>query len=146
MKNLIIVSLFILGACSQKPTTKSGFKLVLGQAALSNGSGGAFINAVDSTNNVETIYQLDSENSAMIPQGSYTLLAVVFDGPDYKSGLLKCGSTAGVNLSEAEATVTINLTAAECTNAKYNNFILKLKQATIAKWDADQWDRSFWGP
>lgn len=145
MKYILIISLIILSSCSQKSTTKSGFKLVLGNSALTASSGGAFINAVNSSTKAETVYELDSENSATISQGSYTLMAVIFAGPEYKSGELKCGTASGVNLNGPEATVTINLTVAECTQPQYTNFILKLKQGTVAKWDMDQWNRSHWG-
>lgn len=145
MKTRLFVLILLLSSCSQKPTTKSGFKLVLGHSAIATSTGGAFINAIGSSTKAETIYELDAENSATISQGSYTLMAITFAGPEKKSGDMKCGTADGVNLNGPEATVTINLNAADCAQPKYTNFILKLKQGTIAKWDNDQWDRSYWG-
>lgn len=145
MKHTLFILLFLLGACSQKPTTKSGFKLVLGHSAMATSTGGAFVNAVSTSSGAESVFPLDAENSATIPQGSYTLMAVIFAGPELKSGEMKCGATSGVNLNGPEATVTINLSVAECAQPKYTNFILKLKQNTVAKFDQDQWNRSYWG-
>lgn len=144
MKSVLVIMVLIFAGCSQKPTTKSGFKLILGHSLDS--SGGSFVNVTDPLKNANTIYTLDSSNSAIINQGKYTIEAIVFAGPELKSGTAKCGYVEAVNLSAAEANVTINLSASECLNSRYNNFFLKLKSNTISKWDLDQWDRSYWRP
>lgn len=144
MKYVLSLLILMTVGCSQKPTTKSGFQLVLGQNL--SASGGSFVNAIDSSKNSSTIYTLDSNNSATIVQGKYTILAIVFSGPEFKSGTPKCGYTEAVDLSAAEATVVINLNTSNCQNARYNDFLLKLKSNTTASWDTDQWDCSYWGP
>lgn len=140
---LIIVILFIAG-CSQKPATKSGLKLMLGHM-LAN-SGGSFVNVTDPLKNTNTIFTLDANNTAVIEQGKYTIEAIVFEGPEFKSGVAKCGFTEDVNLNAIEANVIINLSSNECLNSRYDNFFLKLKSTTISKWNLDLWNRSHWGP
>ena len=103
MKCILIIVILIFAGCSQKPTTKSGFKLILGNT-LDN-SGGSFVNVIDPLKNSSTIYTLDSTNSAIIGQGKFTIEAIVFSGPESKSGTPKCGYVDAVNLSTAEASV-----------------------------------------
>lgn len=144
MKCILVIFILTIVGCSKKSTTKSNFKLILGNT-LAN-SGGSFVNVTESLTNTSLIFTLDANNSAIINQGKYSIEAIVFTGPEFKSGLAKCGFTEAVNLNSAESSVTINLNSNECSNSRYNNFFLKLKSSTTSKWDVDQWDRSHWGP
>ena len=144
MKCVLIIVILIISGCSQKPTTKSGFQLILGHT-LDN-SGGSFVNVIDPLKNNSTIFTLDANNSAIIEQGKFTIEAIIFGGPEFKKGTPKCGFVEAINLNAAEASVTINLSSNECLNPRYNNFFLKLNSTTTSKWDMDQWDRSHWRP
>lgn len=144
MKCFLIFLILGIAGCSQKPTTKSGFQLILGHT-LDN-SGGSFVNVIDPLKNNSTIFTLDANNSAIIEQGKYTIEAVVYGGPEFKTGITKCGFAQAINLSTAEANVVINLSTNECLNPRYNNFFLKLNSTTTSKWDLDHWDRSHWRP
>lgn len=144
MKYVLGIIILITAGCSQKSTTKSGFHLILGHTL--DTSGGSFVNVIDPLKKTSTIFTLDGNNSATIDQGKYTIEAIVFAGPDFKSGPAKCGFAEAVNLNSAEATVIINLSTSECSNARYNNFFLKLKSTITSKWDLDHWDRVHWGP
>lgn len=148
MQKLLFFSIltFILIGCSDKPKTKSGFKLVLGHAALETSSvGGAFVQTTDLGTQSKSLYKLDSENSAMIPHGTYTISAVIFSGPDVASGVMKCGSVSNINLASPEATVTINLLEENCQQTMYATMILETKKNTTAKWNSDRWNLSYWG-
>lgn len=144
MKCVFVIIFLIIAGCSQKPTTKSGFQLILGHT-LDN-SGGSFVNVIDPLKNTSTIFTLDANNSAIIEQGKYIIEAIVFGGPEFKTGTAKCGFAQAVSLNAAEASVVITLSSTECLNPRYNHFFLKLNSTTTSKWDLDQWDRSHWRP
>lgn len=135
---------FIIAGCSQKPSKKSGVKIILGRTIDS--SGGAFVNVINPLSNTSIILKLDVNNSTVIEQGKYNIEAIVFSGPELKTGLIKCGLTEEVNLNLIESTVAINLNSDECLKSRYDNFFLKLKSTASSIWDLDQWNRSHWGP
>ena len=119
---------------------------MLGHAALeSSSAGGAFVQTQDLNSPAKSLFRLDSENSAMIPHGSYSISAVIYAGPDLASGMMKCGSISSVNLVSPEATVTINLNEENCQHPTYATMILETKKNTTAKWNSDRWNLSYWG-
>ncbi len=119
---------------------------MLGHAALETSSaGGAFVQTTDLNTQAKSLYRLDSENSAMIPHGSYSFSAVIYAGPDVAAGTMKCGSISDVNLASPEATVTINLNEENCQHSMYATMILETKKNTTAKWNSDRWNLSYWG-
>lgn len=146
MKKTIILSMLIFfNSCSQKQNSKSHFKFTLGNMALATNSS-AFINALDLINPKPNIIKLDSTNSANINLGIYQLLLVTFDGPEAKTGEMRCGSIDKAVINSSESTFNITVSKVECALPKYASTILELKTGVVSKWDLDHFDRSFWGP
>ena len=148
MKNVILLTFILLSFISCAPKkggTKSSFKIIVGAAALSVPmNGGIFLETENTSSNHKAIIKLDAENSAIIPLGTYNLLFVAFTGPTEKTGTKYCGSLDNAVLQTTEASLTINLTQANCADSKYTDFINKLLGNSI--WDSATFDNSKWGP
>lgn len=149
MKRLLFITFLSflstgLVSCSNKSKSKSAFKITLGNLAIIS-SGGAYVNFIDLKNPVSNIVKLDADNTATVPTGAYHLIAVAFKGPAANSGDMLCGSIPEANISSAEITFTLNVSASECMLPKYSKTILELKKGITSKWNIDRFDLSHWG-
>lgn len=145
MKMIFICALLILSSCSQKQQSKSSFKILLGKTVTATLSGGAYVNTIDKAIAKNNIIKLDTDNSALIPYGTFDLLFVTFDGPEVNTGIMRCGSVLGRTFSVSTDTVTVTISENECANPLYSSTILELKKGTTAKWNYDRFDLSNWG-
>ena len=149
MKSVLIFTfiLFSLASCApKKSAVKSNFKIVLGKSALEVPMlGGAFIETFELTSLKKDIIQLDAENSATIPNGTYDIQIIAFSGPISKAGNMYCGSISKASLASETASLTITITQNNCSNSIYTEFKNKLL-GTNSLWDSAKFDQSMWGP
>jgi len=141
---LLLIAFFSLNSCSQKAGVKGNFKLIMGHSAMSVPmSGGAYVETEDHATNGKTLIKLDAEYSAVIPTGSYNLLFVTFTGPSLHGGTMYCGQVPNAILSTVAASITVNITAAACTQGLYSELITKI--IGNSNWDSAKFDQGKWG-
>ncbi len=118
----------------------------MGRAAISVPmSGGAYVETEDTATNAKTLIKLDADYSAVIPTGSYNLLFVTFAGPSLNSGTMYCGQVPNANLLSATASITVNISAAACTQSLYSTLITKIIGNSNSNWDSAKFDQGKWG-
>lgn len=146
MKKIVTLLLFTSFAfsCSIKPKSQSAFKLFIG-ALEAPVDGGAYVETFNTVTSKTILYKLDSTNSVSIPYGIYNLTIVIFAGPQPNSGEMMCGNLTNSNFDSENITVTLNISANECSLAKYATTILSLKKDIVPNWETDRWDLSHWG-
>ncbi len=146
MKIFQYASLFILIiSCSQKSTSKNTFRLILGHSAIS-ASGGAYVDVIDAKSLKSTLYKLDSDNAAVIPYGTYTLLSVAFAGPGENSGVMSCGMIESATFNSPDSTLNISISVANCQQPVYAKTISTILNKNASQWGLSLWDSSLWGP
>lgn len=120
--------------------------MVVGRAALSVPMlGGAYVETEDLTTSGKSLIKLDAEYSAIIPNGNYNLLFVTFTGPTEHAGTMYCGKVANALFSSTAATISVNITAAACTQSIYTELITKIIGNSNSNWDSAKFDQGKWG-
>lgn len=145
---LIFLSLLLLNSCSSREGhSESSFKVSLGNLTSLDLSGGYFIKilSLDPLSSIgEQIIELNPDQSASIPFGTWQILMIGFAGPNYKSGDTYCGQIGSVTLDKSSTNLSIDLNQAACSSAPYPAF--KSEILGNASWDIAQWDNATWGP
>ncbi len=147
MKNTLM-SLFILlvlSACSaKKAETKSEFKLIMGMSSNAPVAGGVYVATEEVSSGVIKIIKLDTENSASIPHGTYNLHIVTFAGPSVNAGNKSCGSVLNKSLLSEGESISVKITQAECSTAKFVQIISKILGQN-SNWNSGVFDQAKWG-
>jgi hypothetical protein len=143
----LLASLFCILACSKGKTTES--KLVISFSSLTAGltfTGGGYLEIKNTTSGQIHSYELLTSDTVQLPHGQWDFFFVGFEGVNEWEGPHKCGH-AQVNLSLAEQTIDIEVTAAQCSNNPFTSMIAsKTSAGVIGQWDTDTWDNTTWGP
>ena len=148
MKVIIIlfITFFSLSSCSKKAGNKENFKLIVGQAALNVPMlGGAYVETEEMSSSAKTLIKLDTEYSAMIPNGSYNLLFVTFTGPSEHGGLMYCGKVSNTNFSTSGESLAVTITKESCVQTIYSKLIIKIIGNSHLNWDSAKFDQGIWG-
>lgn len=152
----ILALTLLISGCGEKGASKTEFKLNLGGVVTGTPmDGGIYLWAVQIDEATGTEMQtmmmdLDAADSAVIPFGIWRLYLVGYAGPNAWSGLPHCGSVPETILENAEQTIQINISNAECGVLPIYTDMMNTKAAslgpTLATWDISQWDNATWGP
>lgn len=149
MKKIIFIFvvtslLFVTNSCSKSAKPRN-FKLVLGAVTASGISidGGGGVKLVNVTTKEELILKFKASPYVVtIPNGTWDIYAVGFQGPALWQGTTYCGGVVGKVLDGNDTDVTINATAANCLIDPYPILILKIKSEN--SWDTGMWDKAIW--
>ena len=126
MKKIILLLLVLLiSSCSKKGITPARVKLNV--AALMDtrtgiGSGGAILFGKSAAGETFAQVVATSEENVELANGTWSFYALMWDNPNNKlSGTVYCAKPSSQTLSGTDATVSLNLTNADCTDSAYSN-------------------------
>lgn len=155
-KIILFISLStFMASCGQRKAAKADFTYSL--AGLVNGTsmdGGIYLLAKrfdENNNEVETLtFDLDDDDSAEIPFGTWEFYLLGFTGPNEWQGNQYCGSVPLTILDSDEITLDVTIDPSNCGVEPYASMALDKAPATtvpnIATWDNAAWDNSTWEP
>ncbi len=94
-----------------------------------------------------TSYDLLTSNVLDLPQGSWEIYFVGFEGAADWSSPYKCGVATPVVLDESEETISLVVTTSNCTLlSTYMEMIVEKNPAAAGTWDVGNWDTAYWAP
>jgi surface protein len=123
---LMTVTILALVSCSAKKTGNQKFSFKV--AALQTGlalNGGSFVRAINASSN--TLIKLDANDSAEFEQGVWEFQTVSFEGPGAYAGKRFCGRVVGVNLSDAQKDIALNISEANCSSEPFLSLMTLIK-------------------
>ncbi|GEM_PF-3024324 len=148
-------ALFLSLGCGKKEATKTDFNISLG--GLVTGTpmdGGIYLWAIgydEDGNQTETLMiDLDANDSAVIPVGSWEFHLDGYLGPSAWQGTNYCGSIPQTLLETPDINLPITINTSNCISEPYVSMIAAKASATagssLATWDNAIWDSGIWGP
>ncbi len=147
MKHIILLSVFLIISCSEQPQVQTKFSLS-GLIENVNTSGGAYLKCINlKSTSVAPIYlKLDENNKTDIPFGTWDIYVVTFSGPLPLDGSTQCGLIPDQLLSQATASLTVDVEAAHCLLDPYSVILNEVISKFSSQWDSSLWGSTTWEP
>jgi hypothetical protein len=117
-----LLTLALLSSCAKKQQVKQSFTFkISAMTAATPLQGGSFVRAISPTTN--NLVQLDANNAADFPMGTWEFQTVSYEGPTPFAGKKYCGSIKDVNISATSQDVNLSITEANCLNEPFLSLI-----------------------
>lgn len=150
--NTLLLTLLVitLGSCGgSREATKTDFTYSL--AGIVNGTqmnGGIYLMAKrfdENGNEVEILkVDLDIDDSAEVPFGTWEFYLLGYEGPDQWSGNQYCGSIPLTTLDSDDITLDVTISQSNCGVDPYNSMAADKIDGSV--WDGAVWDEATWSP
>lgn len=139
---IIFCLLVLLAGCSAGK--KASRKMQVSALALSTNDfvGGVMLRMENvATGSVVTVDLLTPPFVAQIPDGTWNLHVVAYEGSSSWAGASHCGGLSNLVLTEANLQIAFQVTPAQCASAPY----LSMLASKPAHFEFGKWDNGKWG-